>query len=49
MMSDELREAVSENLAVKDASSVVQKAAQQNLAEACTGLLLPSDMRRIGP
>ena len=46
MMSDELRAAVSENHAVKDAASVVQKA-RQDLVEACTGTR-PIDMRRIG-
>ena len=46
MMSDELREAVSENRAVKDAAGVVHKA-RQDLVEACTGTR-PIDMRRIG-
>ena len=46
MMSDELREAVSENLAVKEAASAVRKA-RQDLVEACTGTR-PIDMRRIG-
>ena len=46
MMSDELREAVSENLAVKDAATAVHKA-RQDLVEACTGTR-PIDMRRIG-
>ena len=46
MMSEELREAVSENLAVKDAATAVHKA-RQDLVEACTGTR-PIDMRRIG-
>ena len=46
MMSEELRQAVAENLAVKDAAGVVRKA-RQDLVEACTGTQ-PIDMRRIG-